>query len=185
MKWPSFLKKDPYAEPSKNKPRTGRIRRWAKEFAIIACVVLAVQWWQSRGAVRGLAPALEVPGLDGAISLAATSGQATIVHFWATWCGVCQAEEGNIESVSRTRPVLTVASHSGDRSMLERYRAKRGVSFAVAPDPEGELAKAWGVKAYPTSFFIAPDGTVRSVAVGYTTTFGLKMRLWWASLFRA
>lgn len=160
-------------------------KRWAKEIAIFAVIFVAIQWWQSRGTAEGPAPALEAAGLDGPMSLAALGGQATMVHFWATWCGVCQAEEGSIDAVAKKSPTITVAVESGGEARLDEYRKKRGVSFPVAPDPDGEIARAWGVTRYPTTFFVAPDGTIRSVSVGWTSRLGLQARLWWASLFRA
>lgn len=170
----------------KKKMTPGRAwKRWAREIAVFAAVFFAIQWWQSRGTVEGPAPALEVSGLDGPLSLSALSGQATMVHFWATWCGVCKAEEGSIDSVAKKSPTITIAVESGGDAKLNEYRKKQGVSFPVAPDPDGEIAKAWGVTRYPTTFFVAPDGTIRSVAVGWTSSLGLKARLWWASMFRA
>lgn len=160
-------------------------RRWGKEIAIFAAIFFAIQWWQSRGTVDGPAPALEARGLDGPMSLSAFSGQATMVHFWATWCGVCQAEEGSIDSFAKKSPTITIAVESGDDTKLIEYRKKRDISFPMAADVDGEMAKAWGVTRYPTTFFVAPDGTIRAVSVGWTSSIGLKARLWWASMFQA
>ena len=38
------------------------------------------------------------------------------------------------------------------------------------------------VSTFPTSFGVDPDGQIRSVEVGYTSTFGLRARLWMAGL---
>lgn len=165
--------------------RRATLRRWAKEIAIVLAIFLGVQWWQSRGTVEGPAPALEAPGLDGPLSLSALKGQAAVVHFWATWCGVCKAEEGSIDAFAKDAPMISVAVQSGGDDKVRAYRQERGISFPMAVDPEGTLAAQWGVTKFPTTFFIAPDGTIRSVAVGWTSSLGLRARLWWASMVSA
>lgn len=165
--------------------RRAALRRWTREIAIVLAIFAGVQWWQSRGTVEGRAPALEEEGLDGPLSLSALKGQAAVVHFWATWCGVCRAEEGSIDAFARQAPMISVAVQSGGEDKLQAYRQDRGVSFPMTADPEGRIATRWGVTKFPTTFFIAPDGTIRSVSVGWTSSLGLRARLWWASRFSA
>ena len=159
-----------------------RATRWRKhrrtllEVALVILAVLAIRTWQQRDAAEGPAPAL--PGL--AELRAEAPGEPVLVHFWATWCGVCQAEEDNVVSVSEGHRVLSVASRSGDPAQVIAYAESHGFDFPVVQDRSGELASRWGVTAYPTSFVVAPDGTISDVEVGYTTTLGLRARLWWA-----
>jgi thioredoxin-related protein len=44
----------------------------------------------------------------------------------------------------------------------------------------GTLAKLFGVRATPSSFFINPKGRIQFSEVGYVTTLGYRLRLWWA-----
>jgi hypothetical protein len=48
----------------------------------------------------------------------------------------------------------------------------------VVLDPDGALAQRYGVRAFPTTFFIDARGRIRHVEVGYTTWLGLEARLW-------
>ena len=51
---------------------------------------------------RPAAPAFDLPGLDsGRISLAAHSGQVTLVNLWASWCGPCREEMPALDSLRR------------------------------------------------------------------------------------
>jgi thiol-disulfide isomerase/thioredoxin len=168
---------------SETTPKQRRYRRIALEIGAVVLVVIAVRTWQTRDAPDGLAPPLAGPTIDGApLALDATPGQPVLVHFWATWCGVCQAEEGTIDALARDHRVLTVAAQSGGAAQVGAYLREEGLSFPVIVDPRGELAQRWGVRAFPTSFVIAPDGTVRNVEVGYTTSLGLRARLWLAGV---
>ena len=59
---------------------------------------------------------------------------------------------------------------------------EQGIALPVLNDSDGSISKAWGVHAVPASFIIAPDGRISFVEVGYTTSIGLRLRLWWAAL---
>ncbi len=163
-----------------------RDRRWlvlGRDVALFALVYFALQAYQQRGAASGPAPAFEATALDGsAVSLVHYRGRPLLLCFWATWCRVCQAEQSNLVAVSRDLPVLTVASQSGPAAHVAAYLRERGLSLKVVVDTRGELARRFGVRAFPTSFVIDARGIVRQVEVGYTTELGLRLRMWLARL---
>ena len=139
---------------------------------------LAVRAFTQRGLVSGAAPPLSGRDLAGhPVSLADLRGRPVVVHFWATWCSVCAAEAGTIEKLAREHAVLTVASSSGEAEEIRAAMAKAGVSFPVVVDREGELARAWGVRAFPTSFFVTPSQQIRMAETGFTTSLGFALRL--------
>lgn len=166
--------------------RRSRRRRAARllvELAIIGAIFFGIRAWQTRSAISGPAPELMGQALDGSsLSLADARGEPVLVHFWATWCGVCQLEEGNVQAIARNHRTITVAASSGDAGNVRDYLQRRGLDFPVLVDEEGDLASRWGVRAFPTSFVIDPDGEIRFVEVGYTTRPGLALRLWLARL---
>lgn len=151
--------------------------------AIIA--VVAVSLWQTRGLPDGPAPALAGTAEDGTpLDLAdivkAAGGKPVLVAFWATWCPVCKAEDGNLQSISTDTPVLTVAMQS---EQIAQHMQSRGLSFATIDDASASLAGAWNVRGVPSHFVIDGTGKVRFRVVGYATTLGLRARLWWAERF--
>lgn len=156
---------------------------WLRDLGLIALVVIGIRAYQQRGLPSGPAPELTGRDLSGAaVSLAAYRGKPVALHFWATWCGVCKAEQSNIDAVSRDLPVLSVASQSGSVADVEAYVREHGIEPRVIADASSELARRFGVSAYPTTFVIDAGGEIRHVEVGYTTELGLRARMWLAGL---
>jgi len=157
--------------------------RLVGEIALVLSVVLGLRAYQQRNLPSGPAPALAGVTLDGApVSLEDYRGKPVLLHFWATWCGVCRAEQGNLDSVASDLPVLTVATQSGTPDEVAAYVREHGVKPRVVLDEDGALAKRFGVSVYPTAFVLDAEGDVRHIEVGYTTELGLRARMWLASL---
>jgi peroxiredoxin len=166
------------ASPPQKPPRR-RPGRLAANLAVLAALFLGVQWWQARPLARGPAPPLAGQLVTGeSLDLQALRGQTVLVYFWAVWCPVCRAQQGNIQAIARDYPVLSVAMQSGDAAGVRQYLRDQGISFAVLNDPLGQHAGAWGVASVPTSFIVDGTGAIRHHAVGYTTEAGLRARLW-------
>lgn len=167
-------------EPT-DRPRRRRYSRWVIEAAIVLALFLAIRAWQQRGTADGPAPALVAPALDGStVSLAEMRGAPVLVHFWASWCGVCRAMEGNVAGVADDHRVVAVASSSGDLDQVRAWMREHDLDLPVVVDEDGRLARAWGVSAFPTSYVVDGGGKIASTEVGYTTELGLRARLWLA-----
>jgi thiol-disulfide isomerase/thioredoxin len=160
-------------------------KKWVLEALAIIAVVVAVTLWQTRGLPAGPAPSLAGTGIDGKpLDLAEVvrnaDGKPSLVVFWATWCPVCKAEDGNIQSISADHPVLSVAMQS---ESVAKHLQERSLTFATIDDPDAALASAWNVRGVPSHFIVDGAGNVRFRVVGYATTWGLRARLWWAERF--
>ena len=165
----------------KPRPSTKRWIPWARDIAIVLVIVLLFQWWQTRTLVSGLAPELSGELLDGTkVTLSDHRGQPVLVHFWATWCPVCRTEDDNIHNLAEDYRVLTIATNSGDALEIGNYLAENQLEFPVMLDESGQLGREWGISGVPSSFIVNADGEIESVAVGYTTEIGLRVRLWLA-----
>ena len=174
-------------QPLPPPPKTPARRRWlrrAAEVALVLVVILGVRAYQQRDIVTGPAPALAGVLLDGKpFTLTPIAGQPQLVHFWASWCPICRAEQGSIAALARDYPTVTVAMQSGSDDEVVRYLQKEALSFPVLNDPEGALAAQWGVRGVPASFIVDEAGQVRFVEIGYTTEIGLRLRLWLARVW--
>lgn len=161
-------------------------KKWLRRLAellVFLAVLAAVSWYQSRNLAQGEAPPLSGLSVDGQmLDLEKLRGEPVMVHFWATWCPVCAAEQGSVDDLARNHRVLTVAMQSGSRQELTAWLRKEGVAFPVLPDPDGRLARSYGVKAVPATFVLDREGRVLFSTVGYTTEWGMRLRLWWAGM---
>jgi thiol-disulfide isomerase/thioredoxin len=156
------------------------LRRGA-EVLIILMIFLAVHAWQTRHAPSGPAPAISGVLLDGSsVSLDQYRGKPMLLHFWATWCPICNMEQKSIAALADDYPVLTIAMDEASAQEIREYMKNKNVDYPVLHDPQGVIAKRYSIAGVPSSFVIGPEGEVRFVEVGYTTGFGLRFRLWWA-----
>lgn len=173
----------PVSELSTKRKKVQRIGWIALQLLLLVAIIAGIRFWQQRDMVRGAAPPLSGVLLDGkSVTSPMRDGQPLLVHFWATWCPICSAEQGSIESLSKDYPTLTIAMQSGSDAEVLQHLRKENLSFAVQNDPDSIISRQWGVRAVPASFVIDAHGRIRFAEVGYTTGIGLRLRLWWAGL---
>jgi peroxiredoxin len=153
----------------------------AFEIALIFLIFIAVKTYMQRHLVKGSAPPLESTLLSGEpVSLQSYLGQPVLVHFWATWCPVCKLTQDGVNAISDNHTVVTIAMKSGSSLEVKTYLQENDLSFPVIVDENGDIAKQFGVQGVPTSFVINPEGNIAFSEVGYTTGWGLRLRLWMA-----
>ena len=93
--------------------------------------------------------------------------KATVLDFWASWCGSCQVTMPSLERLyrDRRRDGLVVVGVSVDeqpeQALDGAYRF--GVSFPVVHDRGQELQSTFGVSQVPTTFVLDAMGRVRFV----------------------
>ncbi len=154
------------------------------ELTILLLLVLAVEAFLTRNAASGVAPDIVATTIQGeAFTLQGMRGQPAIIHFWASWCPICELEQGTIDSLASDYPFISVAMQSGSAAEVVAYLREQGVSYPVVNDPEGSLVRRYGVSGVPATFILDADGTVRFVTRGYTSALGLRLRFWLAGLF--
>ncbi len=105
-----------------------------------------------------------------------------LVHIWATWCPICQAEADNIERLSHYYNVITIAVNSGTDYEIQNYLNKRGFTFKVINDKNSSLSKKLNITNFPTTFIYDKKKKLVFSEVGYTSSFGLWLRMLWAGI---
>ncbi|MGE6263435.1 protein disulfide oxidoreductase [Aeromonas media] len=163
-----------------------RWRRWGKEalwlllFALILSTVLDL--WRSPALPEGSPlPVLTLQDGTRADLQAMSRERPLLIYYWASWCAVCRFTTPAVEQLWQDgENVLTVALRSGDITRLQQGMARKGLSFPTHNDEQGTLAARWQVNVTP-SFLILKDGKVVSSTTGWSSRWGLQLRLLWAS----
>jgi peroxiredoxin len=109
--------------------------------------------------------------LNGQIwSLDKVRGKVVLLRFWADWCPYCRYEMPIIDKYYRKLNkegflVLAVNVKQSPEVALA-FTAQLDVTFPVPLDPDGKIAKRYGVYAIPTNFLIDRQGIIREILVG-------------------
>jgi len=164
-------------------PRRKRALRIAFEVALVVAVYVGVSSWQGR-ALLGAdspAPAFSLRSLDGKqVALADYSGKRVLLHFWATWCGVCRREHGALNALQAglgaDEVLLSVVADSEDPEAVRRYAAEAGIRYPVLL-ADAKVVRDYRVAAFPTNYFVTGAGKISATTVGMSTRFGMDFRL--------
>lgn len=157
-----------------------RGRAFLGELALAGLIILAANAYLTRDAIDGVAPPLPAATLNPAVGPGRT-GQPVLVDFFATWCPICRVDQGVAQNLARHARVVVVATQSPRKAVL-RFAKSHHWRTPVILDPQGRLAKRFGVHVLPMAFVLGPRRHIRFVVAGYTTEAGLLARVWLASL---
>ncbi|HFF8523894.1 TPA: protein disulfide oxidoreductase [Providencia rettgeri] len=163
-----------------------KLKKWSKEIIVLAIILFiaftVMDLWRKP---QALAPVLleQHTLVNGeTVSLAELSKEKPIlVYFWATWCGVCNLTSPTVSDLSQSgMAIISVAIRSGETPRLIKGMESKDLTFPVINDISGQLSNAVGVSATPT-FMVIDNGELVSFTSGWTSSYGLKMRMWLAS----
>ncbi len=116
------------------------------------------------------APNFTLQTLDGGkISMSDLRGKAVVINFWSTSCFPCILEMPAFEELNRKmagQPFQILAITPDPRDSVEKAAARHNINVDILLDPDGAAAMRFGVYATPTTFIIAPDGTVDNKIMG-------------------
>jgi peroxiredoxin len=97
-------------------------------------------------------------------------GRPVIINFWTTWCPPCREE---IPSMNRAWHILKqegiamLAINMGeDEDTIFVFTADYPADFPMLMDRSGDVIAEWPVKGLPTTYVVAPDGTIAFRAIG-------------------
>lgn len=169
---------------------------------LISFVVLwvGIQIWQTRSVPSGPPPAaaltmaLPLVSKDGilkdqTLEQAITALRAhhpdkpVALHIWAEWCSFCKLEESSISTLASEYPVITIAIRSGDATRVQGYQQDRSLDWLTLVDSQGQIADMLGASGVPAFMVIDNDGQLRTPTMGYTSLWGMRLRLTWARVF--
>ncbi len=162
-------------------------KRWLRpllEIGLVALLYLGLSAWQRRHLLSSheRAPELRLLGLDGREhALGDLRGKAVLLHFWATWCGVCGMEFSSLNSLQQNLPTDTVlwsvVADGTDRAQIERFVREHDIRYPVLLADETTLQR-FRVTSFPTNYYVNEDGNLSQATVGMSTRASMWLRLW-------
>lgn len=166
---------------------SGIWRKYRRDLLFVLAIVIGLHLIQTRHVPAGSAPDFVAPAAGGGeLSLqqwqAEQDATAVGLYFWADWCPVCSAQQSNVAAIAADWPLLSIAMQSGDAAAVGKVLEQRGLDWTTAVDANGDIAARYGLHGVPAFVVIDRNGRIRSASVGYTTTWGMRLRLWWAGL---
>jgi peroxiredoxin len=150
----------------------GEVRRPGSESPVRAA---------GRAEIGDRAPDFSLPTLEElGERLSDYRGRSVVVTFFASWCHPCEQEMPLLEAASRRAgdalQVLAV-SYEDRPEASGAFLEELGVTFPGLVDHDGSVARTYGVRAIPQTFFIDTNGVVRDRLFGITTPDGLRRPL--------
>ena len=121
--------------------------------------------------IGAIAPPFTAHTIDGkTITLDDLRGQPVMVNFWATWCGPCRAEMPELQHLYERHAddgLRIVAVNLGESEAdVAAWRDAFGLTFDLVLDPQQEIARRYAFRDPPSTFIIAPDGTIARIFFG-------------------
>jgi len=103
-------------------------------------------------------------------------GRKVLLNFWQAWSAPCLKELRRVQALHQAasggrepagEAPFVVAFHGGkDAKSLDKIRKELGLSFVLVHDSEQRIARTYGVRCWPTTISINPDGNVDHIQFG-------------------
>ncbi|WP_305906693.1 protein disulfide oxidoreductase [Methylomarinum sp. Ch1-1] len=151
-------------------------------YLFVIGVIFGGQFFVNRGLVSGRMPPIAEKTLAGRTAMPQTDAGPRMIYFWAEWCGICKMMQASVDSLLRDAPAVTVAVRSGNDAKVTAYLRERRLTWPVVNDNQGAIADRYGVKGVPALFFVDGDGDIMLTSVGYSSEWGMRLRLWLTGL---
>lgn len=97
------------------------------------------------------------------VKLSDLRGKKVIVNFWATWCDPCREEMPDLDKVQKEygKNLVVLAVNKEEKiGQINRFTNQVPVGFALITNPQGDIARRYGTRTVPNSYFINTDGTI-------------------------
>ena len=92
-------------------------------------------------------------------------GRAVLLNFWASWCEPCRAEMPSLQQAAALHGpdkllVLAINFKEQPASALQ-FAERASITLPVLLDVDGQAARRWGVRIFPTTLTLDRRGQPR------------------------
>lgn len=112
--------------------------------------------------------------------MADVDGKTTLIHFWATWCGVCRAEFSALNAIQRNldsdQALLSVVADSEHPEFVRSFAKEHSLDYPILLGTD-EVLERYRVQAFPTNYYVDQSGALKGTSVGLSTRWGMLLRL--------
>ncbi len=118
------------------------------------------------------APDLSLPTLDtGKKELPRErKGQVTVIHFFASWCLPCRAEQPLLAALTATGVVFVGIDYKDKPQDAKRFLADTGNPYhVVLRDTDGRAAASFALTGVPETYIVDRNGIIRFRQAGPLT----------------
>ncbi len=117
------------------------------------------------------APAVNLPALNGDVSLENLQGKVVYLDFWASWCKPCKKSfpwMRDMKAAYKDKGFEVVAVNlDKERELADAFLKKVDVNFIIAFDESGDTAAQYKLRAMPSSYLIGRDGKLYASHIGF------------------
>lgn len=104
-------------------------------------------------------------------------GKAVLVFFWTTWCPYCEREVSSLQNVYKAyedEGFIVMGINVGEKSFLAQdYVGRHRLTFPVFDDELRNVSGLYRITAFPSHFFVDPNGVITQINVGEMDYWGL------------
>lgn len=116
------------------------------------------------------APDFSLKDVNGnVVTLSNYRGKVVLIDFWATWCPPCRMELPHFKKIHQKyadKNFVILGIAIDDDAKVKKFVQKEKIPFTIAHG-DRETAKAYNVRAFPTTFLLDTEGNVKYNWVGY------------------
>jgi thiol-disulfide isomerase/thioredoxin len=113
-------------------------------------------------------------------SFADYRGKPLVVNFFSSTCVPCITEMPDFEAVHQElgdQVAFLGVNFQDQVSDATDLVDETGVTYDIARDPSGELARALGMVVMPSTFFVSPEGRIVDMQAGVLSADELRQRI--------